>query len=99
MILKKFTKQPNEFKDYDVDFSPWLTPINDTLDDETHSVVCLDDPLDTALTVTSVQLTPTKAKVWVGGGTDGYVYKVTLLMTSVGGRTDESELIFAVGEV
>lgn len=98
MILKKFKKQPNEYKDYDVDYSPWLTSMGDTLDEVMCSVVCLDDPSDTELTA-SVLFTTFTAKVWVGGGTDGYAYKVTLTASSVVGRTDESELIFAVGEI
>lgn len=99
MILKKLKKQPRESKDYDVDFAPWLSPTGDALDDVVVEVLCLDDPEDTALEVFDVQLTASKAKLWVRGGTDGYAYKVTLLASSVGQRIDESEVIFAVGDI
>jgi len=37
-------------------------------------------------------------KFWVSGGTPGKKYKLTSLVTTVGGRTDESELIFTIKE-
>jgi hypothetical protein len=40
--------------------------------------------------------TLTLAKLWISGGTVGTQYKVTVLMTSEGGRIDESELIFNI---
>lgn len=99
MILQKFVKQPWEEKDYDIDFAPWLTPISDTLDDVDPSVVCLDDPDDTALVIVSSQISETVLKLWISGGTADRVYKVTVKMTSSSGRKDESELIFAIKEL
>jgi hypothetical protein len=99
MILKKYTKQPSEDKDYDIGYSTWLSPMGDTIDDVIVSVTCLDDPLDTSLEVYLVQNTTSTVKLWIRGGTDGYVYKIDIQVRSVGKRTDESELIFAVGEV
>lgn len=98
MILRKFTKQPAEFKDYDVDYSPWLGPMSDTLDNVEHSVICTTTPTDTALVVDRVEITTTRAKVWVRGGTADESYKVTLRAATVGGRIDESELAFDVKE-
>lgn len=99
MIIKTFLKQPAEIKDYDVDYSLWLTPMQDTLDNVEAKVECLDDPDDISMVVERVSITTTLMKVWVKGGTDGYAYKVTLYAVSTGGRLDESELIFAVGEI
>lgn len=96
MILKKYTKQPNEVKDYDIDYLPWLTPIGDTLDDVTATVENVDDPLDTTFVVDSTAITESTLKIWVSGGTAGNAYKVTLVVNSTGGRIDESELIFIV---
>lgn len=96
MILAKYTKQPSEFKDYDIDFAPWLEPMGDTLDDVQATIVCLTDPADTSLVCSDIQLTTTVCKLWIGGGTVGKQYKVTLLTTSVGTRIDESELIFTI---
>lgn len=96
MILDKFTKQPAELKDYDVDYTPWLTPMGDTIDEVTGTVVCLTDPTDTSLVLDDVVSTEYRAKAWVGGGTNGAKYKLTLTCKTVGGRIDESELIFTV---
>lgn len=99
MILKTFQKQPSEVKDYDIDFSPWLTPMNDTLDFIGSKVECLDDPSNTTLEIDSLSITTSKAKLWMSGGTSGLEYKVTLLVSTVGGRHDESELIFVLEDI
>lgn len=99
MIIAKFLKQPSEIKDYDIDYILWLSPMQDTLDNVEVRVTCIDDPTDTSMVVGRVAITSTLAKIWVEGGTDGYAYKVTLLAVTTGGRLDESELIFAVGEI
>lgn len=97
MILEKYTKQPAERKDYDVDYTPWfLSDPADSLDDVAVSVDCLTDPVDAALVVDSVQITDRVAKLWVRGGTDRHKYKLTLLATTTVGRIDESELTFTI---
>lgn len=99
MILEKFKKQPGELKDYDVDYAPWLTPMGDTLDEVLGTVECVTDPTDTALVLVDVVSTETRAKFWIRGGTSGAKYKVTAKASTVGGRIDESELIFTVKEI
>lgn len=99
MILEKFKKQPAELKDYDVDYEPWLTPIADTLDDVAGSVTCLSDPDDTSLVLVDTVFTDNRAKFWLSGGTDGARYKLTILASTMGGRIDESELIFSVKDI
>lgn len=96
MILAKYEKQPLEVKDYDVDYTPWLTAISDTLASLATSVVCLTDATDTTLEVDSATVTDDHVKVWISGGTDSEQYKLTLRVTTAGGRVDESELIFRV---
>lgn len=96
MILEKYTKQPREVKDYDIDYSPWLTPMSDVLDSVTGTVTCLTDPSDTSLTLDSTLHTNTVAKFWLSGGTAGAKYKLTVLAKTTGGREDESELIFTL---
>lgn len=97
MILEKFIKQPSEYKDYDVDFAPWLAhDKEDSLDDVSVRVDCLTDAEDDSLTVPTVQITETTAKLWVAGGTAGRKYKLTIIATTTVGRIDESELIFTV---
>lgn len=98
MILKRFTQQPNERKDYDIDVAPWLAP-GDTIDTVASWAVCLTDPLDTSLTIDTTQYTVDRVKVWVEGGVHGRKYKITVAVTTVEGRVDESELIFTIKEI
>lgn len=99
MKLATYSKQPVEVKDYDIDFSPWLSESADTLDTVTTAVECQTDPTDTSLQVDRVQYTVDRAKVWVSGGTDGQTYKVTVTVSTAADRVDQSELIFKIKEV
>lgn len=97
MILQKFQKQPREYKDYDVDYSPWLShDAEDSLDSIDAIVTCITNPEDTALEVVRVENTMTMIKLWVQGGSHGERYKVELVVTTTVGRVDECELIFTV---
>jgi hypothetical protein len=95
MILAKYEKQPAEVKDYDIDYSDWLIPAEDTIDGITTTVTSETQATPT-LEVDYTQQTITLAKLWISGGSVGTQYKVTVLMTSVGGRIDESELVFNI---
>lgn len=95
MILASYEKQPSEVKDYDIDYTEWLTPAQDTIDDIT-AVVTSDTEATPTLIVDSIQNTLLVGKVWLSGGTANTKYKLTVQMTTVGGRVDESELIFSV---
>jgi hypothetical protein len=99
MILERFAKQPAEVKDYDVDYAPWLDPMTDTILSSTQTVVCTTTPGDTALVINSVALAPKTLKLWIAGGTDGEKYKITIRVTTAGGRVDESELLFTVKDI
>jgi hypothetical protein len=99
--LATYVKQPAEVKDYDIDYGPWLTPVEDTLDTIEVSIICLTDPSDTELVCQPFPpMTATVCKLWISGGTDGANYKVTVrattVGTAVGSRVDESELIFKI---
>lgn len=99
MILETYTKQPAEYKDYDIDYSEWLANPADTLFDITTTVECVSTPGDAALIVQQIDMTLTVAKLWVYGGTDGQKYKITVNATTTGGRIDQSELIFKIKDV
>ena len=99
MILSRYTKQPVEVKDYDIDYSEWLAPVADDLDAVTTSVECLNDPNDTSLQVDRAPFTATTVKLWISGGTHGARYKVTVTVTTTYERVDQSELIFTVKEI
>lgn len=96
MKLGSFTKQPSEYKDYDIHYGPWLIPVNDTIDDASISIECLSDPDDISLVCDSYEYTNNTLKLWMVGGTPTYKYKVTVLLSTVIGRVDESEIIFKI---
>lgn len=104
-ILKKHVKQPWEVKDYDIDYSAWLAESSpaDTLTVVTGAITCISDPPNTTLVLDSVDVTDTRAKFMVSGGTHGSVYILTARATTLGVdgwvRKDESELQFTVKEV
>ena len=95
MILAKYEKQPAEVKDYDIDYAEWLGPVGDTVATATTTVTCDTEPVPT-LEIDSIMKSTTAVKLWVSGGTAGVRYKVTVKMTTAGGRLDESELVFTV---
>lgn len=99
MKLETYDKQPREDKDYDIDYAEWLGPMGDTLDEAQTLVDCLTDADDTSMEVYGSDMTVDRLKLWIRGGTHGARYKVTAIVTTVGGRTDESELIFKVKDV
>lgn len=99
MKLETFTKQPSEFKDYDIDYAPWLTPIDDTIDDVKVVIECVTDPDESPVALVldkEPEYTVNYLKLWFSGGTAGFKYKVTIQVTTVVGRIDESELIFKI---
>lgn len=100
MILETYEKQPAERKDYDIDYAKWLGPSSDTLDEVTVVVVCLSDADESpaALECDLVEVSLVQAKFWMSGGTANARYKLTATATTIGGRVDESELIFKVKE-
>lgn len=95
MILATYEKQPAEYKDYDIDYSQWLIPADDTISLVTTAVTSTTEAVPT-LSVDLIQNTVYVSKLWVAGGTVGVKYKITVLLTTLDGRIDESELIFNI---
>ena len=95
MILAKYEKQPAEVKDYDIDYGEWLGPVADEVASATAAVTS-DTERTPTLVVDSIEDSTTVVKLWISGGTAGVRYKVTVKLTTAGGRLDESELVFTV---
>lgn len=96
MIVGKQEKQPIEVKDYPIDFSYWLTT-GDTLTNVSASVACLTGS-DASLVVTQLVLSSTSVAVWLAGGLDGQKYKISVTVTTAGGRIDQTEFLMTVKE-
>ena len=73
-------KDPDEIKDYTVDWSPLLG--SDTLSGSTWDIVN-----GSGLTIAADSRSDTETVVWVSGGTDGATYDLRNRVTTTGGRT------------
>lgn len=90
-ILEKFTKQPADVQDYDIDFNPWLSKFTDT-------GATLVVAADAGLTILTSTLVAGIAKIWTSGGTDGASYKITATVTSTGNRVKQADIVVKVKE-
>lgn len=90
-ILGKFTKQPVEVQDYDIDFGEYLTSQSDTAVSHTTAA-------ESGVTIMSSNLVGSVVKVFVAGGTDGNQYKVSATVTTTGGRVKQGDILVRVKE-
>ncbi|MBX3610405.1 MAG: hypothetical protein KF871_10975 [Hydrogenophaga sp.] len=88
-ILERFTKQPADVQDYDIDFAEYLDALTDTA---ASAVV----EADVGLTIVNYLILGKVVKVWVSAGTSGQKYKVTVRLTTTGGRVKEVEFLVIV---
>lgn len=91
-ILGKFSKQPDEILDYDVDYSDWFSSRADT--PASHSVVA-----EAGITKVSDALTGSTVRVVLSGGTSGESYKITVLLTTSDGIVKEADFVVKVKAV
>lgn len=85
------TKQPRELLDFD--FSG-MRALGD--EDAIVDVIAFFTGPDQALVIENISWTDIVAKLWISGGTDGAIYKVTVIIMTVAGRKIEGEFILAV---
>ena len=94
-ILAKYTKQPADVQDYDIDFqTEFLTGLTDTAPGPSGIEVLVD----AGITLDNFSIKDGLAKVWVSGGTDGMSYKVTVTLTTAAGRVKQVEIAIKVKE-
>lgn len=91
-LLGKFTKQPQEVLDYDVDFSGWFSNRGDVIASFSASA-------DPGVNVVSSALAGSVVKIVVSGGVDGASYKVTVRVTTTLGLVKEADFLIRVKEV
>lgn len=98
MILARKEKQPAEVKDYPIDYTEWLSEITagDTIASAVAVSVCTSDASNTSLLVNQVVISNKAVTVWLAAGTSNQIYKVTVTVTTAGGRIDQSEFIVKV---
>lgn len=92
MKLGTFSKQPVEIKDYDIDYTKWM-PAGDAIQSVTAAIA------PTGLTMGSVLVNGLVVKIWLSGGTNGSTYKITVNVTTTGGRLQQDEFFIKVKEI
>lgn len=90
-LLGKFTKQPNEILDYDVDFTKWFSNRDDSPATYTTS-------LQPGLILIESALVGNIVKLVIAGGTDGQAYKVTVRLTTNTNLVKEADFQIKVKE-
>jgi hypothetical protein len=88
---RSFRKDPQARKDYEFDWSGWLTE-GDSI--SSHTVTAA-----TGLTLDSSSATSTAVTVWLSGGVAGMAYPVTCHIVTAAGREDDRTLTITVGEM
>jgi hypothetical protein len=91
-ILGRFSKQPSEILDYDVDFTDWFVGRTDT-------PVSFVVVAEAGITVVSSARTGDVVKVLLSGGTTGIKYKITVRLTTAAGLVKEADFTVNVREV
>lgn len=86
-------KQAADQLDYDVDFSGWL-PEGDVITTAIPSVDIVGE-----LVIDQVQYTGQIVKVWLSGGVNGGVYKITVIASTSQGRIKEIEFRLRVRDL
>lgn len=89
-MLGCMIKEPADQIDYDIDFSRWL-PSDDTILTAVGVVTPAYDAVSNpnGVTVVSTQISGSTVKVWVNGGVDGITYKISVTVSTSGGRIKE----------
>ena len=86
MIIGMAQKQPDEYLDYNVDFTDWM-PDGDII---TSAEVTVSPAGE--LTSNNIMILNPIVKFWLADGVNGSTYKLTVKITTDGGRIKEDEL-------
>lgn len=86
--LKSFAKHPRERLDYRFDFGPWLADCGDAIAQEIVE--------SNSLGVDEVIRESNAVVVLISGGVKGKSYRLPCLISTLGGRTKEAEIIINV---
>lgn len=103
-LLDRFTKQPNEVKKYQIDYSEWLST-GETVISVSPTVTTLNlksgDVGEPTLTVgtPTIITAGTAYEYYLSSGTNGKRYKITFLTDTSDAQTLESEIEFTVTDI
>lgn len=84
-VFKDHKQDPEAELDWVFDWGQWL--------EELETITSASFTTDPGITVVSSSHTTKTAKVWLTGGTEGQVYRITCRVVTSGGRTDDRTFI------
>lgn len=90
MIIGKYTQQPADVLDYDIDYADPDDPFLSS-GDSISGVTAVPDIVGLTVVGTVID-SGTKVKAFVSGGANGISYKVTVTVTTLLGRTKQDEI-------
>ena len=102
--MYNFPKQPNEVLDYDIDLADWFVSApGDDIESIDITVSSFTEEVPTLVVgpiphnqYVLMGANPTRAKIWLGGGTDGVNYIVTCVIKTEQDRIKEVEFTVKV---
>ena len=100
-ILAKFRKQPDDVQDFDISYVDWMGELSDTAPGPATSTPgpnCLVVTAETGIDIVATALLNGVVKIYTSGGTSDATYKITVTLTTVGGRTKQAEVSVKVKE-
>lgn len=89
--MQEFIKASADVLDYQVDWSGWLSPIDDVIDTSTW-VITPDNTMEVDSHTDDGEI----ATAWISGGNDQGNYTVTNTIVTTGGRTKTARIIIRV---
>ncbi len=91
--MKTLAKDPDAVLDYTIDWTPFLTSVDDTI---ATSEFITDE--DTSLTLSNEALNGNLHTVFIAGGAANTRHRVTSRITTAGGRTQDQSFFLVIAE-
>jgi len=88
-ILGRYSKQPGDALDYDVDYTEWFS-------NRADAPLSFDVVADAGITIDNTMLIGNVVRVTLSGGTSGRSYKITVRLTTNAGVANVKEADFVV---
>jgi len=99
--MDSFSKQPDEILDYDVDLTEWVT-VGDTVNGTEVSVdgsAYAVNHVSAGISISITNAATSVPKLWVSGGVDGIVYKISVQVSTNSGRLKEVDFKMKIKDI
>ena len=97
-ILSTWTQQPGDRLDWDIYYGSAPDGSDDWLSSG-DTIASVTTTVDVSGLVVTSSNTTKMVKLWVSSGVSGTKYKVTITITTIGGRIKQDEVFFLIREI